>query len=496
VANTDNAKHDIHLGAALHRQGRLAEAEAHYHSALGHRPDLPEAWTNLGLVRMALGAHDEAETCHREALRLDPAFADAHNNLGVVHYQLGRVAEAENCFRGGLRLNPDYAGAQLNLAVALQALGRLDEAETCYRAAHRLGAEPAQVHSNLGVLLREQGRFELAEAFSREALRLRPDLADARVNLAMVLLLTGRWSAAWPLYESRWEVSDMARQRRDFSQPQLSPQSKIDGQVILLHAEQGFGDTLQFCRYAPLLAKAGARIILEVQPSLARLMATLPGVETVLSVGDAVPHFDLHCPLMSLPLAFGTTPETIPSAPRYLAADPDLTAFWQRRLAFYPGLRVGLAWAGSSRAWLPHAVALDRRRSMRLGDMAPLAAVPNCSFISLQLGPAAQQLQEPPAGLRVHEFADQLPDFADTAALIENLDLIISVDTAVAHLAGALGKPVWLLNRFDTCWRWLLERDDSPWYPSLRLFRHAGSCGWSEVMERVNTELRQLTAVA
>src|SRR5271165_2479540 len=485
----DTAGACLQRGFDLHRAGRIDAAEPYYRAALQRRPDLPAAWVNLGLARMAAGALDEAEQHEREALRLDPAFPDAHNSLGLVNYRLGRVAGAENCFRGCLRLWPEHAGAHLNLAVALQSRGRLEDAEASYREALRLGADAAQVYNNLSVLLRELGRTDEAEASCREALRLRPGMADAQVNLAMVLLLTGRWAEAWPAYEARWHSGTLAAERRGFAQPLWTGAQPVAGRTILLHAEQGFGDTLQFCRYAPLVAARGARVVLEVQPPLARLMARLEGVAQVVAQGEALPAFDMHCPLMSLPRAFATIPETVPANVPYLEADPAQQAAWRDALAGLPGRRVGLVWAGCARAWLPHAAALDRRRSMRLADMAPLAGVRECSFVSLQLGPPAAQLNEPPAGLLVHDVADRLGDFADTAALVANLDLVIAVDTAVAHLAGALGRPVWLLNRFDTCWRWLLGRDDSPWYPGLRQYRHDGKSDWEHVMQRVANAL-------
>jgi Flp pilus assembly protein TadD len=481
-------------GVDLHQAGQLDAAEAYYRAALQRRPDFPAAWATLGLARLAAGALDEAEQHQREALRLDPALPDAHNGLGLVHYQLGRVAEAENCFRGCLRLWPEHPGAHLNLAATLQSRGRLEEAEASYRDALRFGADAAQVYNNLSVLLRELGRLDEAEASCREALRLRPGMPDARINLAMVLLLNGRWTDAWPAYEARWHVGDLSLVRRAFTQPQWTGAQPIAGRTILLHAEQGFGDTIQFCRYASLVAARGARVVLEAQPPLVRLLTRLDGVAQVVAHGDPLPDFDLHCPLMSLPRAFATTPETVPGPVPYLTADPAQHAAWRDLLAGLPGRRVGLAWAGSARAWLPHAAALDRRRSMRLTDMAPLAAVPGCSFLSLQLGSPAAQLTEPPAGLAIYDVADRLGDFADTAALVANLDLVIAVDTAVTHLAGALGRPVWLLNRFDTCWRWLLERDDSPWYPALCQFRHDGREDWTSVMRRVAAALEGFTS--
>jgi hypothetical protein len=303
------------------------------------------------------------------------------------------------------------------------------------------------------------------------------------------LLLTGRWAEAWPAYEARWQIGHLASARRAFAQPLWTGEQPVARRTILLHAEPGLGDTLQFCRYAPLVAAQGARVVLEVQPPLVRLLKRLEGVAQVVAAGDALPDFDLHCPLMSLPGAFATTPETVPGSVPYLTADPTQQAAWHDTLAGLPGRRVGLVWAGSARAWLPHAAALDRRRSMRLADMAPLAGVRGCTFVSLQLGPPAAQLNESSTGLAIYDVAAALGDFANTAALVANLDLVIAVDTAVAHLAGALGRPVWLLNRFDTCWRWLQGREDSPWYPSLRQFRCGAHEDWANVMQRVTAAL-------
>lgn len=494
TATLSNPDAYLQRGVDLHKSGQLEAASACYRAALQQRPDFSPAWTTLGLARLAVGELAESETLQREALRLDPTFPEAHNGLGLVHYRLGRVAEAENCFRGCLRLWPEHPGAHLNLAVALQSRGLLDAAEASYREALRYGADAEHVHNNLSVLLRETGRLREAEISARTALRLRPDMPDAQVNLAMVLLQTGRWAEAWPYYEARWQIGDLAMQRRKFPQPLWTGEQPFSGKTILLHAEQGFGDTLQFCRYAPLVAAQGARVVLEVQPALTRLLTHLEGVAQIVAAGDPLPDFDLHCPLMSLPRAFATTPETIPAPVPYLAADPAQQQGWREVLDALPGPRIGLVWAGSERAWLPHAAAIDRRRSMRLADMAPLAEARGYSFVSLQLGPPAMQLAEPPAGLQIHNPTAHLGDFADTAALVANLDLVISVDTAVAHLAGALGRPVWLLNRFDSCWRWLLGREDSPWYPALRQFRCGAQEDWTSVMQRVAATLTQFAS--
>ncbi len=258
--------------------------------------------------------------------------------------------------------------------------------------------------------------------------------------------------------------------------------------TILLHAEQGYGDTLQFCRYVPLVAQR-ARVVLGVPTALRRLMASLPGDKLIVTEDDALPPFDLHCPLLSLPLAFGTTLATIPATIPYLRADRLLTARWRKRLTALPGLKVGLVWAGESSQAMADAQARDRRRSIPLARLARLGDVPRVSLVSLQKGAAATQAREPPAGLTIHDWTDELTDFADTAALVAGLDLVISVDTAVAHLAGALGKPVWVLNRADACWRWLRDRSDSPWYPTVRLFRQPTHGDWDPVITEVAAAL-------
>ncbi|MDR3536816.1 MAG: tetratricopeptide repeat-containing glycosyltransferase family protein [Acetobacteraceae bacterium] len=491
-AAPDDPEAHNRLGCELHGQGQFEAAERTYRDALRRHPGHTEVWSNLGLAVQAQRRFAEAEHCQQQALRLAPAYPEAHNNLGLAQYEQGRVAEAENSFRGALRLRPDYANALMNLGTALQSLNRLVEAEASYRQALTCGGDPARVLNNLGLLLQELGRPAEAEAACRAALAHRPGQADARTNLALVLLLRGAYAEGWREYEARWQVASMTTATRPFAQPRWTAGVPLAGRTILLHAEQGFGDTLQFCRYASLLAAAGARVLLEAPPALCRLLASLDGVAQVIPAGETLPPFDLHCPLMSLPFGFGTTLETIPNASPYLHADPAQAASWRQALAALPGRRIGLVWGGSSRSGQPHAVAVDRRRSMPLAALAPLAGIAGCSFVSLQLGPPAAQ--PPPAGLVLHDPTTGLGDFADTAALIEALDLVISVDTAVAHLAAALGRPVWLLNRFDTCWRWLLGRDDSRWYPTLRQFRQPTAGDWTTPVARIAQDLARFAA--
>ena len=480
-------------GFSLHCQGLVQQAEPFYRTALSLDPDFKEAWMNLGLAAFSLGRTEEAQACQREALRLDPESPDAHNNLGMIHYATGHLAEAESCFRAALRLDSAQANATLNLGSVRQLLGYVDEAEGLFRRALALGVDPVRANSNLALALMEQVRPEEAEQCCRQALAIKPGSAEARANLALALLMMGRLEEGWREYESRWAVEAMGAPAPVLPQPRWIGQT-LRGETVLLYAEQGFGDTLQFCRYAPMVAAAGGRVVLVVPKQLRRLMKTLDGVAELLSEeDDRLPPFDYHCPLLSLPFAFGTTMETIPRPGSYLRADP---AGWADFLAGLPGLKVGLVWAGKSRTAQSHAVAIDKRRSMRLADMAPLLSVPGCSFVSLQLGSPAGQMQALPEGAVLHDVSGRIGDWADTADLIMGLDLVIAVDTAVAHLAGAVGKPVWMLNRIDSCWRWFLGRDDTPWYTSMRLFRQSGRGNWEGVIERVRSALAERAVAA
>jgi tetratricopeptide (TPR) repeat protein len=482
-----------HLGVALRDLGRPAEAEASYREALRLRPDYPEAHNNLGVALRDLGRPAEAKESYQVALHLRPDYPKAHNNLGVALRDLGRPAEAEASYREALRLRPDYPEAHNNQGNVLSDLGRLPEAEASYREAVRLLPDCPETHNNLGGALSDLGRPAEALACYERALAIRPDDVSAHFGRSRPLLLRGEYAEGWREFEWRWRGGTAEEIKlRGFAAPQWQGED-VAGKTLLLHAEQGFGDTLQFCRYASLVG-ASARVILEVQPALVRLCSSLAGVAQVVARGEQLPAFDLHCPLMSLPLAVGTTLDTIPfSGGPYLAANPKLVAGWRERLAGLDGLRVGLVWAGSLR---PEAElsAIDRRRSITLAMMAPLGETSGVSFVSLQKGEPAAQSANAALGLELHDFTVNLQDFADTAALIETLDLVISVDTSVAHLAGALGKPIWLLNRFDTCWRWLLNRDDSPWYPQLRQFRQPSPGDWDSVVCAVRDALQRRAA--
>ena len=458
------------LGVALRRAGKLDEAAGAYRQALGLAPDHAPLHNNLGSALHEAGRTEAAAECYRKAIVLAPDQIAAYHNLGSLLRDSGRLAEAEACFLPALLLaphSPDLQGGRASLSLYQ---GRLDRAIAGWRAMIALQPERADAYINLAGARCQQGSLALAEQAYRLALTLAPDHGEARFNLSLLLLLTGRFAEGWPGYEERWKTRQLAKERRSFSQPQWRGEEAA-GKTILLHAEQGFGDALQFCRYAPLVKARGLRVLLEVQPPLHRLLASLEGCDRVVARGDALPPFDLHSPLMSLPLALGMKSlGDIPASIPYIRTE-------KRYSLPASGRKVGVAWAGAPRADSPEQAAFDRRRSLPDAALAQLLAVPDVQFVSLQKGR--------PASIGMIDLMAGMADFADTAALIAELDLVISVDTAIAHLAGAMGKPVWLLNRFDTDWRWLTDRPDTPWYPTMRIFRQCSPGDWAGLIDDV-----------
>jgi len=469
---------------------RYDEALASSDRALTLRPDFAEAHCNRANALRRLRRLQEALEGYDRALTLKSGYAEAHSNRGSVLHDLHRYEEALASYDRALALRPDFAEALSNRGNALQELKHFDEAVATYDRAILAQQTLAEAHSNRGNALRELNRLDEALASFDRAAALKPDLAEAHYNASICLLLTGDLSRGWQKHEWRWHTEQLGTERRQFAQPQWTGSGEIDRSTILLHAEQGFGDTLQFCRYVPLVAARAGRVILEVQKPLVSLMGTLPGGAHIVARGEALPDFDVHCPLLSLPFAFGTQLDTIPADTPYLAAVEAKTIAWRHRLGARDKPRVGLVWAGDPRKQLPNAHRIDRQRSIEFDWMAPVLEVPGCEFHSLQKGEqATSQLRNSPLRDVVIEWTDHLHDFSDTAALIDNLDLVIAVDTAVAHLAGALGKPFWLINRYNTCWRWLREREDSPWYPSARLFRQDETRRFELVIARVAAAL-------
>jgi hypothetical protein len=427
-----------------------------------------------------LRRYDEALAALDRALALQPDNADAHSNRGIVLSDIKRHDEAIASFDRALQLAPDHVEALSNKAAVLLALKRHDEALACCHRALALAPDHVGALCNHGTILNATMRQDEARAIYEHALTLAPDAPKLHGNLATVCLLTGDFARGFAEYEWRWKKDTLARTLRPFPQP-LWQGEDIAGKTILLHSEQGFGDTLQFCRYAPLVAARSARVILEVEPPLAALMRTLSGPSQVIAKGSPLPPFDVHCPLMSLPLACGTVLDTVPAETPYLKASAP--SGWRDRLTGLRRPAIGLVWSGNPRH------ERDNDRSMSLAALLPLLDA-DATFVSLQKEPRpgdAALLAERSDILR---FGEKTGDFADTAALIGELDLVITVDTSVAHLAAALGKPVWIMVQYLPDWRWLLAREDSPWYPTARLFRQDATHRWDGVIARVNAALR------
>ena len=510
----DDAEAHLHIGKLLMGLGRLEEALDSYERAVCLRKDCAEAHCDKGNALFELRRFELAIASFGDALALQPDYVEAHNNRGNALVKLERLEEAVASYDSALALRPEYAEVHSNKGNALLGLNRFAEALSCYDRAIALQPELAETYSNRGDALYNMGRFQEALASCDRAIVLRPRCAEAHSNRGNALvgladfeealasygravaiqpdythahfnesicrLLIADFSNGWKKYEWRRQTNIIRDERRFFAQPQWTGSDEVDGRTILIHAEQGLGDTLQFCRYAPLVAQRAGRVILEVQKPLKALMMSLPGIAQIISFGETLPAFDFQCPLLSLPLAFGTRIDSIPADAPYLFAPEEKRNFWRDRIGRHKNLKVGLVWAGAARN------RADQQRSINFDCLAAVVQSEGCEFYSLQKGQdAVEQLRNSPLRDRVIDWTDDFQDFSDTAALIEHLDLVITVDTSVAHLAGALGKPFWLLNRYNTCWRWLLDRDDNPWYPTARLFRQDSARQWAPVITRV-----------
>ena len=478
-----SAEAHANLAAVLLAQGRYAAAEAAAQAALALQPDYAEAHNNLGNALERLERFEQAEASYRRALALRPDFALAHHNLGNVLERGRRWPEAEGCYRRAIELVPEFAEAYNNLGALLQQQSRWEEAIECYSQALRLRPGMAEAHNGLGVALQWDNRDAEALVCYEQALALNPEFPEAHYNRATLWLRRGNFEQGWQEYEWRRRLSDVPWRR--FPQP-LWDGAPLAGRTILLHAEMGLGDTVQFARYAPLVAERGGQVVLECQPGLAPLMESLGGVAQVVPAGALLPEFDVRLPLLSLPRVFGTTLVSIPREVPYLSAPAERIRFWRERIGAAPGLKVGLAWAGN-----PHSKTA-RKRFMPVANFAALAALPGVRLFSLQRGPQVAELDSLPPGCKVTQLEEEGGEVIDTAAIILNLDLVIAVDTMVAHLAGALGKPVWVLLASSPEWRWMLGREDSPWYPTARLFRQTRLGEWNDVMARVVEALQDV----
>jgi tetratricopeptide (TPR) repeat protein len=465
------------LGVARERLGELREAIEAYDRALALDPRYADAFYNRGNALRALGLNREAVESYDCALALDPRDAAALNNRGNALVELGRFEAALESYERALALDPDDAEKHYNRARSLQDLGRAADAVASYDQAIALRPDYPEALINRGTALEEAGRHREALQSYLQVVAAHPDNADAHWNEALVRLLLGDFRGGWEKYEWRWRKKGFTSPKRNFRQPQWRGEA-VSGKTVLAHAEQGYGDTINFCRYVKTLAERGARVIFEVQPELKALLAKLEGPQLVIGKGDAIPKFDLHCPLMSLPLALGLTLENVSGQAPYLSADEGRVAAWSEKLGPKRRRRIGVAWSGNTTQ------KNNRNRAIPVSALRPLLEL-DAEFVSLQKivsDEDARQLENFPT---IRQCGPELRDFSDTAALISLLDLVISVDTSVPHLAGAMGKPVWILVSYVADWRWFLEGEDSPWYPSARLFRQRKAGRWEGVVERV-----------
>jgi tetratricopeptide (TPR) repeat protein len=474
-------------GSALCQLKQFDQALASFDRALTLKPDHAEALYNRGIALEHFERFDEALASYDRALMLLPNLAAAHSNRAGVLRHLKRFGEAlESCDRA-LALQPNLAQALSTRGSVLNGLKRYDEALASYDRALAVWPDNAEIYFNRAHTLTTLKRFDDASANYDRAIALRPDYANAHLNDALVKLLTGDFARGWEKYEWRLSMESVISSRRHFPQPLWLGEEIIRDKTILIHSEQGFGDAIQFCRFVPLVSERAARVIFEVGRPLRRLMADFLAdfapTAQVIARGDPLPDFDVQVPILSLPLAFRTRLETIPAATPYLHAPPPGAKNWDARIGPRTRPRIGLAWSGNAEN------TRDRERSISLRQLFPLLDV-EATFVSLQKDVRADDAATLKERGDILQSGDELEDFSDTAALISQLDLVISVDTSVAHLAGALGKPAWIMVTYIPDWRWLLDRDDSPWYPTARLFRQANVDDWEGVIARVHDALR------
>jgi Tfp pilus assembly protein PilF len=470
------------LGLLNYQRHRMVEALHFLSAALKVNSGSSDAMSNLGLALDASGRHEEAISSFRHALQLAPDHPEILFNLGNVHLKLGRIAEAMASYEGVLANEPTHVGTLVNRGNALLRLNRPSEAIASYDQALTLLPGHPQILTNRGHARRRLDRPVEALADFNAALAAAPQFAEAHFEAGMTHLSLGDFEVGWPEYEWRWKTDAFAGHRRQYPAPRWLGDQSIFGKTILLHAEQGFGDTIQFIRYAPLLAHRGANVICEVQPELQPLLSQLAEVK-VIARGEPLPAFDLHCPLLSLPLAFGTQPGTIPAEVPYLAAPAERCEYWRERLPA-SGPRAGFVWSGSP------SHKNDSSRSIPLARLAAsFATLPlPCIGLQSELRDADRQVLQGLPNL-IH-LGDGVRDFADTAAIISLLDVVVSVDTAVAHLAGAMGRPVVILLPHAADFRWMRDRDDSAWYPTAKLLRQPAFGDWDGVLSRLPDELR------
>jgi tetratricopeptide (TPR) repeat protein len=468
------------IGEQFIQAGDLPRADHVIRKILEFDPSVAAAWYLLGVVNQLRGKLVDSVANYEQVLRLEPNHHQALNNLAVALQAQGRVNEAEACLRRALHVKPDHAEAHSNLGNLLQDQEKLDEAVACFRRALHFRPDYFDAHNNLGNALRAQARLAEAVACYDQALLLQPDHPQVHLSRALCRLQMGDFEQGWAEYEWRLKCKDFAIPA--FRQP-VWDGAPLDGRAILLYADHGLGDTLQFIRYAPLVRERGGRVILHCQQSLAKLAASCPGIEQVIVEGALLPEFEVFVPLMSLPRILGTTLDSVPAEVPYLKADESLAGQWSGELDPARGFKIGIAWQGNPR------YRRDRERSFRLAQLEPVARLADVRLFSLQKGFGTEQLGEVGGRFAVTDLGGRPADFMEIAAVMRHLDLVIAPDTSLAHLAGALGVPVWVALSCASDWRWLADRLDSPWYPTMRLFRQTTSGDWDEVFERIASAL-------
>ncbi|HEY2411301.1 MAG TPA: tetratricopeptide repeat protein [Pirellulaceae bacterium] len=482
--NPNFAEAHYNLGNALFRLGELEASIASYRRALALGLSIATAHYYLGIALYRIGKKSDAATAFRRAIELKPDYAEAYSDLGTTFKDEAKFDDAVASYRRALELKPNYAEAESNLGVALHKRGDWDEAVAAFGRAIAINAGLAEAHYNLGLLLQEQGKLGEADASYCEAIRLQPELAEANYCHSTLKLLQGDFENGWPGFEWRWKTKQMPW--REFSQPRWDGRSLGD-RTILLHAEQGFGDTFHFFRYVALVKERNpaATVVVECQRRLERLLVRCPGIDRLIGEGDELPRFDVHCPLLSLPGIFNSNIETIPAEVPYLFTDPELVQEWRERLRTCVGFRVGVNWKGRS----GHGE--FQKRNIPLELIAQLAEIPGIVLVNLNRDEGREELAKASV-----PFVDLGANFdavhgayMDTTAVMMNLDLIITSDTSIPHLAGAIGSPVWLAVLHIPDWRWLLDRSDSPWYPTMRLFRQKSPGDWKGVFSEIKAAL-------
>jgi Flp pilus assembly protein TadD len=468
----ENGDSRYNLATVLWRLNQLEAAESEARQAAVWQPNNPEVYLLLGLILRRRKRPGEAAAANLRALALRPNWPEALNNLGNAWRELGDLDQAASAFRRALELWPTCAEAHNNLGAVLLVQGREEDAEASCRRALSCRPDDPETLSNLGSVLSAEGQWDQAAAILRQVLQQRPDYAQAHWQMAMILLARGQYEEGWKEYEWRWRHPDLSLGIR-LSTPRWNGGSPGGGRMVI-HTEQGLGDAIQFARFIPMVASRVGGVHLMCRRELLPLMGTLPGVERSSGDDEPAPPHDLHCPICSLPGLLGITLQNLPVTVPYLIAEPSLVSRWAEKLPRDGRRKVGLLWEGRTRP--------DPRRSVPAESLAPLAQIGGICWVSLQVGNAGV---ERPPGLSLLDFAGDLTDFGQTAALIQNLDLVVTIDSAVAHLAGALGKPAWVLLKSVPDWRWMLQRTDCPWYPTMRLFRQSRRGDWQSPVRKI-----------